>query len=303
MTSLRLPLPPEQLLMIISGTAGTGKTHLVHALTNLLGSSGLLTASTGLAADAISCTTAANLPTEGKFRKLQGEALKFLQKKLDGKDFILVDEMSMIGSRALLALDGRLKEATGQFSKPFGGKNLILVGDFGQLPPVRDSPIFSEVKRNGRGSRSRKKNRTGVDEQAAVRQSAHELNKLFTTVVVLTTVHRQQGDQANFRDLLLRLRDGRSTAEDWNLLSTRWTDIDNVQTPEFREAVRLFPFRLYASFKEHVLLELKRFTTTRRQSRSCGGLDLLIFLGSGAKVMLTANVWKEVGLVNGARGE
>ena len=56
---------------------------------------------------------------------------------------ILIDEMSFIGPRLFIQIDSRLREAfPKKRSVPFGGRSMILVGDLGQFPPVKDKPLY-----------------------------------------------------------------------------------------------------------------------------------------------------------------
>ena len=50
---------------------------------------------------------------------------------------ILIDEVSMTNATLFVALDGILRQAF-EREKPFGGKSIILLGDFCQLPPNGD---------------------------------------------------------------------------------------------------------------------------------------------------------------------
>ena len=51
--------------------------------------------------------------------------------------------MSFIGPRLFIQIDSRVWEAFPEKrSVPFGGRSLILVGDLGQLPPVKDKPLY-----------------------------------------------------------------------------------------------------------------------------------------------------------------
>ena len=59
------------------------------------------------------------------------------------KEDLIVDEMSMIGRRQMGMIDSRLCQVFPvRSSQPFGGTSLILVGDFGQLSPVCDTPLY-----------------------------------------------------------------------------------------------------------------------------------------------------------------
>ena len=65
---------------------------------------------------------------------------------------------------------------------------------------------------------------------------------MFDKVVKLTVNQRVQGmtsEQVNFRDLLLRLRKGESTVDDWKLLLTRQpSNIPNLC--DFEDAIRCY---------------------------------------------------------------
>jgi len=75
---------------------------------------------------------------------LTGEQLKKLQKNLSGVSYFIIDEKSMVGRRMLALLDMRLRQIfPEQQNKAFGGRSVILVSDFGQLPPVLNEPMYS----------------------------------------------------------------------------------------------------------------------------------------------------------------
>ena len=113
----------ESLRMIICGTAGTGKTYLINALKQVIGDKSIFTATTGIAAFNIHGQTlhsAAQLPIR-EIKELQGESLQRLQLKLEGKEYLIIDEMSMIGDKMLSWLDNRLRSVTGFQDTPFWG--------------------------------------------------------------------------------------------------------------------------------------------------------------------------------------
>jgi hypothetical protein len=52
----------------------------------------------------------------------------------------------MVGCRMLTLIDMRLRQAFSEHSnEPFGGRSIILFGDFGQLPPVFDLPMYDRA--------------------------------------------------------------------------------------------------------------------------------------------------------------
>ena len=117
--------------MIISGTAGTGKSFLISAIAEVLGQECVLTGTTGMAGFNIhGCTlhSALQLPVrDHKNRELQGQSLQRLQLSLEGKHYILIDEMSMLGQKNMAWVDKRLRQATGKLAEPFGGLSLIFI--------------------------------------------------------------------------------------------------------------------------------------------------------------------------------
>ena len=87
----------------------------------------------------------------------------------------------------------------------FGGCSCLLIGDWGQLPPVMDLPLYTTVSRS---------------ELSDLGSTAYHL---FDCAVILDQVMRQAGqdaDQELFRNLLLRLRNAELTVEDWKFLMT-----------------------------------------------------------------------------------
>ena len=137
------------------------------------------------------------------YKDLQGRSLHQLQLTMKNKFYLIIDEMSMLGQRMMAWVDKRLCQATGQLDIPFGGVSVILFGDFAQLPPVGDRPLYS----------------TASTSSLAVH--GHTMYRLFTTVVTLTQALRQAGSDSDtlaFRNLLLRLRDGAVNHDDWRML-------------------------------------------------------------------------------------
>jgi hypothetical protein len=99
-------------------------------------------------------------------------------------------------------VDKRLRQATTHLDAPFGGLSVILIGDFAQLPPFSDCPIFAP-------------------EKAGSISHGHTMYNVFTKVVILDQMIRQSGsnkESQQFREILLRLRNGQSTEDDWTTL-------------------------------------------------------------------------------------
>ena len=136
---------------------------------------------------------------------------------------------------------------------------------------------------------------------------------MFDTVIKLTVNQRVQGmtsDQVLFRDLLLRLRKGESTLDDWALLLTRQPSrVSNLS--EFDDATRLFySNEQVAKYNHEQLLKLQNpvahinachssAVAKKMPSDEMSGLEPVVFLAKGARVMLTMNLWSSIGLCNG----
>jgi len=135
----------------------------------------------------------------------------------EGVDYLFIDEVSMIGCHLMLKISQALNDAK-ENQSPFGGMNIVFAGDFCQLPPVGDACLFSQINTHDI------KTRRGQD---------NVLGKLLwlsvKTVVILEKNMRQSGEKnTKFGDLLLRLRQGKCTDEDYDLLNERQLKTINV---------------------------------------------------------------------------
>ena len=143
---------PDPLYMIILGTAGTGKSYLISAIAALLTNTCVLTGTTGMASFHICGGTlhsALHLPIHRSNQSdLQGASLQQIQMNFQSKHYLIIDEMSMIGQKMFAWVDKRLRQASGKLDIPLGGFSVILIGDFGQLPPVMDKPLFAPTSTN-----------------------------------------------------------------------------------------------------------------------------------------------------------
>jgi len=141
--------------IFVSGSAGTGKSYLLQYLkANYLDSGLHITASTGIAAVNVGGQTLhswaaiglGNLPTEQIIENLFSAKFSRVRRKLKLAKMLAIDEISMI-SAPLFDLLNDLLKAVRQNDQPFGGLQLILFGDFLQLPPVnRDRQLAEDYQ-------------------------------------------------------------------------------------------------------------------------------------------------------------
>ncbi len=102
------------LRMIVSGTAGTGKSYLIKCLQNLLGDLLMVTAPTGVAAYNVHGHTlhsVFSIPIRWDFKDLEGERLHKLQDSFANIRYLIVDEMSMAGRKMFGQVDRRMRQA------------------------------------------------------------------------------------------------------------------------------------------------------------------------------------------------
>jgi ATP-dependent DNA helicase PIF1 len=180
--------------ILVTGRAGTGKTRLVHYLRERPGGDKqAVVAPTGVAA------LNARAQTIHSFFQLPFgvlDARRLTPPRNTGKLFrrmerLVIDEVSMVRADVLDAIDARLRQSRGD-DRPFGGVQVVLVGDFLQLPPVveRDHmPILQAL---------------GYATPFAF--SAKALDDAGVETIELDHVYRQE-EQA-FVDILAKLRTG-----------------------------------------------------------------------------------------------
>jgi len=128
----------------LTGSAGTGKTFLLNKFIKYLKKKKIkhgVTASTGIAATHLGGRTIHSWCGMGIESKLQDSEIKKLLKKeelrqrIRQSQVLIIDEISMLDSERLDLLDKICKAVKNPFLA-FGGIQIIMGGDFFQLPPV-----------------------------------------------------------------------------------------------------------------------------------------------------------------------
>lgn len=137
----------KNLNVFYTGCAGTGKSvilkSLIERLSSLYGKDAIgITASTGLAAATIGGTTLHKWSGIGIGNGTAEQLVKRIQKQYGllavwkNTKVLIVDEISMIDGKLLDKLE-HIARRLRKNEKPFGGIQLVLTGDFFQLPPVQ----------------------------------------------------------------------------------------------------------------------------------------------------------------------
>ena len=101
----------EPLRMIVSGTAGTGKSYLINCLKLLLQHHLCVSAPIGVASfniEGITLHSLFSLPTTGNYKQLQDQKLTNTQQSLFADvSFNIIDEMSMVGRNKLTGISAK----------------------------------------------------------------------------------------------------------------------------------------------------------------------------------------------------
>ncbi|MGD9966369.1 MAG: ATP-dependent RecD-like DNA helicase [Hyphomonadaceae bacterium] len=193
-------------VVMLIGRAGTGKSHFIRTLVDRdPGFPQALLAPTGLAAMNIGGQTVHSFfgfpprPLIGNHEKPHW----FFTRMARAISRLIVDEVSMLRADVLDAMDQHLKVAR-KSSRPFGGVQMLLVGDFYQLPPVV------------RGDEGALLEEAGYASPYAF--SAHCLRDAPVAGVELTEVHRQTNQ--DFIQILSSIRERRGVEEAVTILNT-----------------------------------------------------------------------------------
>lgn len=134
--------------LFITGRAGTGKSTLLRYFRTNTQKNIVVLAPTGLAAINVRGQTVHSFfkfpphPISSKDIKWLKEKERELFQKIDA---IVIDEISMVRADVLDAVDYFMRINGKQRSAPFGGVQMIFIGDLFQLPPVISSDIEKQL--------------------------------------------------------------------------------------------------------------------------------------------------------------
>ncbi|MDD3284753.1 MAG: PIF1 family DEAD/DEAH box helicase [Patescibacteria group bacterium] len=138
--------------VLLTGPAGSGKTYLLNQYIGHLRKNGVavaITASTGIAATHIGGRTIhswAGIGIKDKLTKKDITTLtkrSYLKKQFEKVEVLVIDEISMLHAHRLDMIN-LVCQAFKKNFLPFGGIQVIMSGDFFQLPPI--SPGVEEIE-------------------------------------------------------------------------------------------------------------------------------------------------------------
>ncbi len=131
--------------IFLTGKAGTGKTTFLHQLKTSTAKRMIVTAPTGVAAinaGGVTLHSFFQMPfgpfvpgSEAYERDSQRKFNKQKIKIIKSLDLLIIDEISMVRADLLDGVDAVLRRYR-RSTQPFGGVQLLMIGDLHQLPPV-----------------------------------------------------------------------------------------------------------------------------------------------------------------------
>jgi len=280
--------------VFLTGAPGAGKTYVLNQFVDRAQRAGkrlAVTASTGIAASHIGGTTIHSWSGLGILDNLGADDLKRLGgsdrlvKRYNSVDVLVIDEVSMLhGTR--LDMVNQLAKLLRANDEPFGGLQVILVGDLFQLPPIsRGSDTLDFI------------------------HLCNAWAELNLRICYLTEQHRQQGNDGLLQ-FLEAMRSGEVSEAQGSLLQDRINQVPGSDT---------VVTRLYAHNLDVDAINQRHLSALAGKSRwfemhtkgSRAKLEQLakgllapetLELKIGAEVMFVANNFAE-GYVNGSRGQ
>lgn len=277
----------------LTGPAGSGKTFLLNQYVNFLKSKKVgvgITASTGIAATHMNGRTIHSWAGLGIKDRLTPDHLKKLLRNINFRirfsktKVLVIDEVSMLHSFRLDMVD-HVCRAFKKSDLPFGGLQVILSGDFFQLPPVC---------------------RNGEDDSFV--NTSNAWREMDTKICYLSEQYRQK--DSDFLHILSDIRAGEASDRSLNLLSSRF----NQEIP-----AKITPTKLYThnvdvdAINNMELDKIKQKSKTYKMSHKgdnrmvemlkngCLAPEELV-LKKGAVVMFVKNNFDK-GYVNGTIGK
>ena len=203
--------------LFITGKAGTGKTTFVKRIQKEIDKNFLVLAPTGIAALNVGGQTIHScfgFPLEVVGPQTRMEVSPDKRTVLEKADTIIVDEASMVRADLVDGMDRFLCALT-QSHLPFGGKQVVFVGDLFQLPPVYR-----------KGTADEDMLRAMYGDGTPYFYKANVMKRMNLPKIEFQKVYRQK-DQP-FLSILDRMRLGENTPEDFGIINERVSLDDKV---------------------------------------------------------------------------
>lgn len=203
--------------VFLTGKAGTGKSTFLKYICRNTKKKYVVLAPTGIAAVNVGGVTLHSffrlpfkplLPDDQQFKENRlKERLKYSRsqlKLLQNLELIIIDEISMVRADIIDFIDKVLRVFSNNKREPFGGKQLLLIGDIFQLEPVVTADMRDILSRYYPNNYF---------------FSAHAFDNIKLVSIELRKVYRQ--NEPRFIEMLDRIRTGRPHKSDLDLLNSK----------------------------------------------------------------------------------
>lgn len=279
-------LEGTQTSVFLTGKAGTGKTTFLQRLRQQSPKRMVVLAPTGVAAINASGQTIHSffqLPLTPFVPGMQSEEHKFFRMSKEKKDLIrtidllVIDEVSMVRVDILDAIDDTMRRYR-DHTRPFGGVQLLLIGDLQQLAPVAKPEDWNLLSRHY---------------STPYFFGSHALQQLDYVVIELQHIYRQQNDR-EFIDILAKIRN--NTLDNESLATLNKRHIPNFQADEGEGWIRLTTHNRMAQLYNDQRMALLNTPLHHFQATIEGNfpefsylVDQNLTLKTGAQVMFVKN--------------
>ncbi len=290
--------------VFLTGEPGSGKSYTINQYTRYLRSRGIepaVTASTGIAATQIGGMTVhswSGIGIKGTLNKYDLDKIsstEYIVRRVQRAKVLIIDEVSMLPPETLSMVDVVCREIR-QSEDAFGGLQVILVGDFFQLPPIlknnrqshsQISLIEKPVERFAYDSPAWKK--ANFMTCYLTEQHRQDDKKFFS---LLTAIRENNFDSSHLRQIEKRKKEPADVAKITPKLYTHNADVDRVNDGMLSKIIsKTVEYKMESRGSRALVDSLKR---------GCLSPEVLA-LKVGAEVMFTKNNQKE-GFVNGTLG-
>lgn len=201
--------------VFLTGKAGTGKTTFLHHIRKTSDKNIIIAAPTGVAAinaGGVTLHSLLQLPFEPFIPNFEGKKkldyhFKLRKSKIEmlrELDLLIIDEVSMLRADMLDAIDYLLRRYR-NIPLPFGGVQMLFIGDMFQLPPVVQTAEWEQLKHYY---------------PSPFFFHAQALEDYPLLYIELKKIYRQQDQQ--FIDILNRVRNNCTTQQDLQVLNRQY---------------------------------------------------------------------------------
>lgn len=281
--------------VFLTGAAGSGKTYLLNQYIQYLKKQNIgvaVTASTGIAAThmgGITIHSWCGMGIKDRINELDLRKLSRnhrVRRRMKKAKVLIIDEISMLHAHQLDNIDKICRHLKNETFLPFGGLQVVLCGDFFQLPPVQ-------------------KNR---NEKTKFAYESDAWKKMKIKICYLDEQHRQNDEQ--ILELLNDIRGANVSEKTWEIILSR----ENKEIIGNLKPTKLFTHNIDVDAINNRELGKIKEKPLGYEMQAKGNKKLIEFLKhgclapeklvlkKGARVMFVKNNFDE-GFVNGTVGE